>query len=262
MPIPGPEDPAALLVVDDATEVLRGQRLEAWAEMARIIAHEIKNPLTPIRLSADHMRQVYRVDRERFDGVFERCTANILKQVDELTDIASDFSIYSRIPQAELVLGDLVAALRDLVDGYRVAAGNGAAIGFLCEMAELQTRFDPKLLGRAVRNVLENALRASEGRGGVDLSIDAIGDAARIRVVDSGPGVEEDLLRRIFEPYFSTYDSGTGLGLAITRRIVEEHGGQIEASNQAGGGLRVTITIPLAEVSSEHRIAPGEAGPG
>ncbi|MCP3963506.1 MAG: PAS domain-containing protein [bacterium] len=260
VPIPGPEDPAALLVVDDATEVLRGQRLEAWAEMARIIAHEIKNPLTPIRLSADHMRQVYRADRERFDDVFERCTTNILKQVDELTDIASDFSIYSRIPQAELVPGDLVTALRELVDGYHAAAGNGSAIGFASESSEVQARFDPKLLGRAVRNVLENALRASEGRGGVDLTIDAEGESARIRVVDSGPGVEEDLLRRIFEPYFSTYDSGTGLGLAITRQIVEEHGGHIEASNRAGGGLRVTITIPLAEDGMKQQSATEEAG--
>ncbi|MEM7351860.1 MAG: histidine kinase dimerization/phospho-acceptor domain-containing protein, partial [Acidobacteriota bacterium] len=130
VPIPGAEDPAALLVVEDATEVLRGQRLEAWAEMARIIAHEIKNPLTPIRLSADHMRQVYRTDRDRFDEVFERCTGNILKQVEELADIASDFSIYSRIPRAVLAHGDLVVTLNELVEGYRDAARSGVEIRF------------------------------------------------------------------------------------------------------------------------------------
>ncbi len=244
VPIPGAEDPAALVVVDDATEVLRAQRLEAWAEMARIIAHEIKNPLTPIRLSADHMRQVYRADRDRFDEVFERCTSNILKQVDELADIASDFSIYSRIPRAEKAEGDLVAALEELVGDYRDVAGSGAGIGFVCELEELRLHFDAKLLKRAVRNLLENALRASEGP--VELSLTRAAEAVRIQVVDAGPGVEPDLLRRIFEPYFSTYDSGTGLGLAITRRIVEEHGGDIEASNRTGGGLQVAITIPVS----------------
>ncbi len=250
VPIPGGEDPAALLVVEDATEVLRGQRLEAWAEMARIIAHEIKNPLTPIRLSADHMRQVYGADRERFDEVFERCTDNILKQVEELSDIASDFSIYSRIPRAEMADGDLVAALEELVEGYR-----DAAMAFDSDLETLPARFDPKLLGRAVRNVLENALRASDGRGQVKLSLEADAGTARIRVVDSGPGVDPDFLRRIFEPYFSTYESGTGLGLAITRRIVEEHGGSIEASNRPSGGLAVEITIPLA--AAAPRVAAG-----
>ncbi len=250
VPIPGAEDRTTLLVVDDATEVLRGQRLEAWAEMARIIAHEIKNPLTPIRLSADHMRQVYRTDRERFDEVFERCTTNILKQVEELSDIASDFSIYSRIPRAVLAPGDLLVALEELVEGYRDAARSGVAIRLVCELEQLETRFDAKLLLRAVRNVLENALRASEDRGEVELSLAEVDHKARIRVIDSGPGVEPDLLRRIFEPYFSTYDSGTGLGLAITRRIVEEHGGGIEAMNRPSGGLEVTITIPLARQST------------
>ncbi len=245
VPISGAEDPAALLVVDDATEVLRAERLEAWAEMARIIAHEIKNPLTPIRLSADHMRQVYKTDRERFDEVFERCTSNILTQVEELADIASDFSIYSRIPRAEMAEDDLAGALEELVDGYLIGDAGGAIV-FACERSELRARFDPKLLKRAVRNVIENALRASEGRGQVEVSLTADAERARIGVVDSGPGVEPEMLRRIFEPYFSTYDSGTGLGLAITRRIVEEHGGEIEASNRASGGLEVAITIPLA----------------
>ncbi len=245
VPISGVEDPAALLVVDDATEVLRAERLEAWAEMARIIAHEIKNPLTPIRLSTDHMRQVYSADRERFDEVFERCTSNILKQVEELADIASDFSIYSRIPRAEMAEDDLAGALDELVDGYRIGEAGGVRIVFACQLDELRARFDPKLLKRAVRNVIENALRASEGRGQVELSLTADAETARIRVLDSGPGVEAEMMRRIFEPYFSTYDSGTGLGLAITRRIVEEHGGDIEAANRTSGGLEVAITIPL-----------------
>ncbi len=249
LPIPGGEDPAALLVIDDDTEVLRGQRLEAWAEMARIIAHEIKNPLTPIRLSTEHMREVYAGDRPRFEAVFERCTGNILQQVEELRDIASDFSIYSRIPRAELAEDDLAAALRELVEGYRAAGPGGERIVMSGGEEAIRTRFDSKLLGRAVRNLLENALRASGEDGRVELSLAQDGGRAAIRVVDSGPGVESETLQRIFDPYFSTYDSGTGLGLAITRRIVEEHGGRIEAHNHPNGGLEVTITLPLSPPS-------------
>ncbi len=257
VPVPGPEDPSALLVVDDDTEVLRGQRLEAWAEMARIIAHEIKNPLTPIRLSAEHLQQVYQTDRERLDEIFERCTRNILKQVEELRDIASDFSIYSHIPRAELVAGDLVASMRELMDAYRDTAEN-VELAFESPLDELHTRFDAKLLGRAVRNLLENALRASTGAAQLSadgdspqvlLSVAQSDSRAVISVLDSGPGVDPESLKRIFEPYFSTHETGTGLGLAISQRIVDEHGGRLEARNRPGGGLAVTITIPLSETA-------------
>lgn len=245
-PISGAEDPAALLVVDDATEVLRGQRLEAWAEMARIIAHEIKNPLTPIRLSAEHMRQVYATDREGFDAVIERCTGNILKQVEELRTIATEFSIYSRIPRAELRTADLVASMRELTLAYHGLEPGGVVLEFRSDCEVLHARFDDKLMTRAVRNLLENALRASDG-GRVELAVGCCDGGAFIRVTDSGPGVAPENLPRIFEPYFSTHETGTGLGLAISQRIVEEHGGRIEARNRSGGGLEMTITIPLQE---------------
>jgi len=261
VPIPGAEDPAALLVVDDATEVLRGQRLEAWAEMARIIAHEIKNPLTPIRLSAEHMRQVYATDREGFDAVIERCTDNILKQVEELRAIATEFSIYSRIPRAKLGSADLVAAMRELTAAYHGLAPGGVVLKFHSDREALPALIDDKLLTRAVRNLLENALRASaggadgtcDGGGGrVELEVGCRDGWAFIRVTDSGPGVDPDNLPRIFEPYFSTHETGTGLGLAIAQRIVEEHGGRIEARNRTGGGLEMTITIPLPEPGGQQ----------
>jgi two-component system nitrogen regulation sensor histidine kinase NtrY len=259
VPVPGPEDPAALLVVDDDTEVLRGQRLEAWAEMARIIAHEIKNPLTPIRLSTEHLRTVYEKDPDHLDKVFERCTSNILKQVEELRELASDFSTYSRIPKAELVDGDLVAAMREITEAYRDTRWGGTDLDFESELEGLRVRFDEKLLGRAVKNLLENALRASAGaaeraadNGGergahVVLAVEKDDARAMISVCDTGPGVDPESLSRIFEPYFSTHETGTGLGLAIAKRIVAEHGGKVEARNRPGGGLAVTITIPLPE---------------
>ena len=234
--------------------MLRGQRLLAWAEMARIIAHEIKNPLTPIRLSAEHMREVYRRDPDHFSAVFERCTHNILTQVDELRSIAAEFSAYSAIPRIDLQPGDLTAAIAGLVEGYRAAPpegvtvdleiGNGTGDG-ADSGGPITTRFDAKLLGRAVRNLLENALRASAGGGRVVVQVERLDGTARIAVADHGPGVRPELLGRIFDPYFSTHDTGTGLGLPIARRIAEEHGGGITARNRPEGGLEVAITLPI-----------------
>lgn len=250
VPIPGDADPAALLVVDDDTEVMRGQRLEAWAEMARIIAHEIKNPLTPIQLSAEHLRQVRKVEPDRFDEIFDRCTDNILTNVEELRSIASEFSIYSRIPAAKLVTADLAEAMAELAEAYRDAAGGGVEMVLHAPPEPVPARFDEKLLGRAVRNLLENAYRAAAAEGGrVELTARR-GDSGRfaeVEVRDSGPGVDPQKLKRIFEPYFSTYETGTGLGLAIVQRIVNEHGGEVEARNRPSGGLSVIIRIPLAE---------------
>jgi len=244
VPLPGTGEPFALLVVEDATEELRGQRLFAWAQMARMIAHEIKNPLTPIRLSAEHMREVYRSDPAHFSRVFEQCTANILTQVEELRSIASDFSTYSAIPRIDPQPGDLTAAVAELVAGYRAAPPRGVAIELATPDGAITARFDTKLLMRAVRNLLENALRASAGGGRVTVSVARQGESVRIAVADTGPGVRPDLLPRIFDPYFSTHDSGTGLGLPIARRIAEEHGGAITAHNRPGGGLEAAITIP------------------
>jgi nitrogen fixation/metabolism regulation signal transduction histidine kinase len=269
VPVPGEGEPAALLVVEDVTETMRSQRLEAWAEMARIIAHEIKNPLTPIRLNIEHLQQVWSDQRgqgaldERFAQALERATGNVLAQVDELRLIASEFSTYSRIPKIDPRPGDLVEALRELAEPYRAAPPPGVVVEVEAEPASIEARFDRRLLSRAVRNLVENALRASAGGGRVVLRVErqaatpvaADGDGgapsaaaaeARIAVLDSGPGIDPSLLQRIFDPYFSTYDTGTGLGLPIARRIAEEHGGTIGARNRPGGGLEVYITLPAS----------------
>lgn len=248
VPAPGEGEPAALLVVEDATEVLRGQRLLAWAEMARIIAHEIKNPLTPLRLSAEHLREVHRGGGRgaRYDEVFERCTVNILRQVEELRTIASEFSTFSSIPKIDPRPGDLVGSMAGLVEAYRGAATQGVSVRMETTEASLAARFDGRLLGRAVRNLIENAVRAAATRGGeIVVRVERQGERGRIAVADTGPGVPPDLLGRIFDPNFSTHDTGTGLGLPIARRIAEEHGGAIAASNRPEGGLEVAITIPL-----------------
>jgi two-component system nitrogen regulation sensor histidine kinase NtrY len=245
VPLAEAGDAAELVVVEDVTGVLRAQRLEAWAAMARIIAHEIKNPLTPIRLSAEHLREAWSRDREHFEQVFERCTSNILRQVEELRDIATEFSIYSRIPRIEREEGDLVATVREVVDAYRAAPPPGVEIRFEAEPGSLVLRYDAKLVGRAVRNLVENAVRASAGRGGVEVRVESAEGLARVTVADRGPGVPQELLAHVLEPYFSTHASGTGLGLPIAARVAEEHGGSLVARNRAIGGFEVVVTMPL-----------------
>lgn len=253
------DEPASLLVVDDVSEILRGQRLEAWAEMARIIAHEIKNPLTPIRLTTEHLQQVYRTHPEAFAPIFERCTANILKHVQELQLIASEFSIYSRIPQAQMEKEDLVDVVRDLVASYSDLGEPGTRIAVESECEIISLRLDRRLIGRALRNLLENSLRAqrnSSSSGEIRVLLGCRSDWAFIQVLDNGPGVDPQKLPRIFEPYFSTHETGTGLGLAITKRIVEEHGGTIYAANRPEGGFLVEMALPI-----EAHVSPvGEEG--
>jgi signal transduction histidine kinase len=253
-PLPGRGDPAALLVVEDVTEVLRVQRLEAWAEMARIIAHEIKNPLTPIRLSAQHMRQVWEEHPDEFEEVFERCTANILHQVEELRVIAMEFSTYSKIPKIERREGDLVETIAKVAEAYGASPHGTARVRWRGRDEPLLLEIDARLLGRAVRNLIENALRVSPDGAPVDVGLETTEGAAVIRVADRGPGVQPELLGKIFDPYFSTHDTGTGLGLPIARRIAESHGGSMRARNREGGGLEVSIRLPLSAT------AQGELG--
>ncbi len=249
VPVAGDGEPAALLVIEDVTDVFRAQRLEAWAEMARLIAHDVKNPLTPIRLSTEHLRQVWREAPERLEEVFERCTDNILVQVEELARTAGEFLTYSRIPLARPAPDDLADAVREVVDGYAGTAPGGGvtmAVEILPDAADTVLAFDRRLIQKALRNLIENAVRAS-GEGGavlVRIESDSPAGTVSVTVADRGPGVSDSDLERIFEPYFSTSSGGTGLGLPIARRIVQEHGGSITAGGRAGGGLAVRIVLP------------------
>jgi len=245
VPMPGDGEPTSLLVVEDVSEVLRGQRLQAWAEMARMIAHEIKNPLTPIRLSTEHMVEVHRTHPEAFEEVFERCSRNILRQVDELHDIASEFSTYSRIPHVQRRQEDLTDAVREVVDSYRAAPPKGIAITLESSAEVCTLPLDRRLFGRALRNLLENALRASADGGEVEVAVRKQPHEIVLTVSDRGPGVNDETLAHMFDPYFSADSDGTGLGLPISRSIIEQHDGTLTAENRSGGGLRATIRLPL-----------------
>jgi len=245
-PLGGPGEPSELVVVEDVTDVVKAQRLDAWAAMARIIAHEVKNPLTPIRLSTEHLREAWQRDREHFATVFERCTTNILRQVEELRLTASEFSLYSEIPRIERREDDLAAVVGEVAEAYRAAPPAGVTIDLVRPAEPMPASFDRRLLGRAVRNLIENAMRAAGSPGRVEIELDSSSDSHLVRVADSGPGVPAEQLSRIAEPYFSTQAGGTGLGLPIAKRIAEEHGGALTLRNRPSGGFEATITIPKA----------------
>jgi nitrogen fixation/metabolism regulation signal transduction histidine kinase len=236
-------------------ELERTQRLEAWADMARQVAHDIKNPLTPIQLSAEHAQRV-NLDRGRpLSPVLDECIVTILSQVRLLRQIAAEFSSFASSATARPTDTSLADLVEEVVGPYRLGLSGRIAID-VDVPEDLPLLFvDRTLLARAIINVIENALHAMPGRGALRLearrvpgSADpagATGDAIAIQIADSGVGMDPEALARIFEPYFSTKATGTGLGLTIAKRNVELNGGAIAVRSEKGIGTTVTITLPL-----------------
>jgi nitrogen fixation/metabolism regulation signal transduction histidine kinase len=248
VPLPLGGEGARMAVVEDVSEVVRSNRLAAWAEMARIIAHEIKNPLTPIRLSVEHLREVWRRGSPDFGRVLEECVGNVLQQTEELRHAAAEFSDYARLPAPEIRPVDLGR----VVSGAAAAYAGAPAIRWNLDLEPgLVADADARLLGRVLSNLIGNAVEALGPKGGlITLRARAQGDRARVSVEDDGPGVPPDILPRLFDPYFSAKSGGTGLGLAIAKKIVEEHGGSISAENRPEGGFRVRFDLPLGTAAA------------
>ncbi len=228
------------------TQLERTNRLEAWAEMARQVAHDIKNPLTPIQLNAEHLRRVH-VDRGRpLGALVDDCVNNILLQVRLLRQLASEFSSFASSPQARPAPMALAPLLDEILAPYIPALAG--RITLTHEGAEgLTLHVDRVLLARALTNVIENALHAMPGDGRLVVRASAADDhRVRVDVADSGVGMDAEALGRIFEPYFSTKATGTGLGLTIARRNVELNGGTIEVASTPGVGTTVSIWLPAA----------------
>jgi len=225
----------------------RTHRLEAWAEMARQVAHEIKNPLTPIQLSAEHLRRVHEDRGEPLGPVLDGCVTSILGQVHLLRQIAAEFSSFASSPTARRAPADLVRLVHDVIEPYR--AGLAGRIDIHNDVAAdlPPVLVDRTLVARALANIVENALHAMPGRGTLRVSSTVTAASASIAVEDSGIGMDEEALARVFEPYFSTKTTGTGLGLPIARRNIELSGGGIDVQSEKGRGTRVTITLPRAD---------------
>ncbi|HEY0141752.1 MAG TPA: ATP-binding protein [Thermoanaerobaculia bacterium] len=242
--VPLPDTDEEMLIAEDVTEILRSNRLEAWGEMARQVAHEIKNPLTPIQLTAEHLRAVADRDDPNLPQVVRTAVENILRQVVTLRETSKEFSDYASLRQLQRKPVDLHKLLGELASGYADSAERGISFD-ACIDRSTPSHFlgDERLLRGAIANLIENAFQAAPG-GAVRLGSQAVDGHVKITVEDSGPGVAPELLPKIFDPYFSTKSTGTGLGLAIARKAIEEHGGRIHAEN-VEPGLRVVIELPV-----------------
>jgi signal transduction histidine kinase len=225
----------------------RTHRLEAWADMARQVAHDIKNPLTPIQLSAEHLRRVHADRGQPLGPVLDGCIDSILSQVRLLRQIASEFSSLAAQPTARVAPADLGGLLEEVIRPYEVGSAGRWRFVRDIDPAARRVLMDRALVGRALTNVIDNALHAMPDGGTLTLAArrrDA--STVELTLTDTGVGMDEAALSRLFEPYFSTKAAGTGLGLSIARRNVELNGGTIAVTSERGRGTTVVITLPAA----------------
>jgi two-component system nitrogen regulation sensor histidine kinase NtrY len=250
------ESKGYVLTFDDITELESAQRTSAWADVARRIAHEIKNPLTPIQLSAERLRRRYGSKLEDDREVFDKCINTIVRQVGDIGRMVDEFSAFARMPEAAPELADLSDTIRQAVFLESVRLPEVAIATELPDEA-IYAWFDTRLVSQTLTNLIKNAVEAFEG---VDMSsgwqpaikVEAHyeGNHARVSVSDNGKGWPKENRQRLLEPYMTTREKGTGLGLAIVARIIEQHGGIVELvdaerDEQGRVGACVTFTLPL-----------------
>ncbi|GJE61479.1 sensor histidine kinase NtrY-like [Methylobacterium trifolii] len=270
----------SVVTLDDITDLVSAQRTSAWADVARRIAHEIKNPLTPIQLSAERIRRKYGKVITTDKEVFDQCTATIIRQVDEIKRMVDEFSSFARMPKPAIAQNDLTEIAKQNLFMMRVAhpdidfafsarapsARDGAAQSPV-EAEKIVAAFDIRLLSQVITNILKNAVEAvaevpeaelGKGKIGLNLAVDET--FAVITVTDNGKGFPAEGRQRLLEPYMTTRDGGTGLGLAIVSKVLEEHGGGIELNdNPAGRGGQVRMRV-LRETGGEPAGEPAHGG--
>ncbi|RZM11894.1 MAG: PAS domain-containing sensor histidine kinase, partial [Sphingomonas sp.] len=253
-----------ILTFDDITEQMDDQRRAAWADVARRIAHEIKNPLTPIQLAAERLQRRYGSKIEADDGTFARLTDTIVRQVGDLRRMVDEFSSFARMPKPVFREEPLIDAAHQVLFLHEVAHP-GIRFALVHGDAPPTLVCDRRQIGQALTNVVKNAVEAIEGRiaegrgesGEITLTLAEAGDTVTIQVADDGVGLPA-ARDRIVEPYMTTRAKGTGLGLAIVKKIVEEHAGRIAFSDRPGGGTIVTMTFDAVALS---RLDQGAAAP-
>ncbi|MDO9468808.1 MAG: ATP-binding protein, partial [Thiobacillus sp.] len=241
-----------VVVFDDITNLLRAQRQAAWGEVARRLAHEIKNPLTPIQLSAERIARKLDGRLEVADAEFlSRATQTIVNQVAAMKSMVDAFAGYARMPRAKLEALDLNALVHEVLALY-----DARALGLQLHLDAGLPRVagDSTLLRQVIHNLLQNAQDALAGHASpkVEISTHLNNQAVCLTVTDNGAGFPEHLMTRLFEPYATTKAKGTGLGLAIVKKIVEEHQGKIQIENLKSGGAAIRIALPVFSAAGEH----------
>jgi two-component system, NtrC family, nitrogen regulation sensor histidine kinase NtrY len=235
-----------VLVFDNLTKIEKMQRMAAWREVAKRIAHEIKNPLTPIQLSAQRLRRRYPDILEEGDRVFDQCTATIINQVDELKRLVSEFSQFARMPKVQKSPANITELAQETLILYKEAHKN---ILFTCRsLCTIPVfSFDAEQIKRCLINLLDNAVAVLPNGGNieVELSLDDARESAFLKVYDDGPGTSKEDKLKLFEPYFSTKKTGTGLGLAIVSTIISDHNGYIRVVDNVPQGTIFIIELPL-----------------
>jgi nitrogen fixation/metabolism regulation signal transduction histidine kinase len=244
---------------DSRTRIEYLQRIGAWQDFARRLAHEIKNPLTPIQLAAQEMDETYDGENEAYRKKLEHARAIIEEEVATLRRLVGEFSAFARLPRADLSpsdLCDLAQSVQDSVPAILEDVGRGTPapveVRVSCATEPIRVRMDPMMLKRGVDNILRNAIQAvfeAHPSGGGRVLVRAYGtdDAGFIEVRDNGPGVSQENWDRVFDPYYTSKTEGTGLGLAIVKKVVLEHGGEVRLDRAPEGGARFSIELPLMD---------------
>ncbi len=241
-----------VVVFDDISRLVAAQRTAAWAEVARRLAHEIKNPLTPIQLSAE--RLAFKLADKLDDSgreMLERATSTIVNQVEAMKNLVNAFRDYARLPAPQMVPTELNGLIREVLNLYE-----SSAVHIRVELAAGLPRVqgDPTQIRQVIHNLLQNAQDALAGQDDGEVSLVTRREGERVLLLfrDNGPGFPPEVLAHAFEPYFTTKSRGTGLGLAMVKKIVDEHGGDVRLVNRDGGGAEIRIRLRLAELNGEH----------
>ena len=262
-----------VITFDDITDQLSDQRTAAWADVARRIAHEIKNPLTPIQLSAERLKRKYgdHMENAKDKEIFDQCTETIIRQVGDLRRMVDEFSSFARMPKPVFREEDLTNIIKQAVFLQEVSAPN-IDFTFKGPKKPIQLWSDGRQIAQAMTNVLKNAVEsildqiqgdvkkaAKKTVGKIQIELKKAQNQLEVIVTDTGPGLPEDIMERLLEPYVTTRAKGTGLGLAIVRKIMEDHYGAIKLDNsEAGKGARITLSFDLNALADKARNAPLE----
>jgi nitrogen fixation/metabolism regulation signal transduction histidine kinase len=244
----GAELPAGehLLVFDDISEIVSAQRAQAWGEVARRLAHEIKNPLTPIQLSAERLEMKLSGKLEEKDQVLLiKSVKTIVDQVDAMKRLVNEFRDYARLPAAELVTVDLNTLIREVTQMYDDASA-AAPLALDLDPHAPAVKGDPQQLRQVIHNLVQNAQDASTLEVTIKTQWQRASNRVRLSVLDHGPGFDEAVLKRAFEPYVTTKSKGTGLGLAVVKKIADEHGARVDITNRMAEGVKVGAQVSLS----------------